>query len=458
MKDLIAAAKAKPGALTYASAGIAGSSHVLGAFFNIAAGIDTVHVPYKGGGPGMLDLRAGRVSYMITSMVSSLNFARDGRARLLAVTGTKRSHLFPDVPTLGESGFPGFESVLWHGLLAPAKVPRQVVTRINREIVKVLAMPDVQKPLQFEGGVVSPSTPEEFAAFLRADRPMDEDGQADRHYTGLALAFMDSPYRRRGELRDRRTAQAYPSRPIRIVTSQPGGGGDFISRVVGQAISPALAQPVIIDNRGGGVLPAIYVSTATADGYTLVGSSGVLWTGPFMQKVAYDPVRDFAPISLAVSAPNVLVVHPALRAHSVKDLIALAKAKPGQLNYASAGAGGSAHLSGALFKSMARIDIVLIPYKGAGPALNALFSGEVQMIFATTTAATAHLQSGRLRALAVTTAKPSALVPACQQWQPRGSPATNRRRSRVFLPRRERLMRSFDGFIGRSCAFWTPKK
>ena len=169
VKDLIAAAKVKPGALTYATAGIAGSSHVLGAFFNIAAGIDTLHVPYKGGGPGMLELRAGRVSYMITSMVSSLTFARDGRARLLAVTGPKRSHLFPDVPTLGESGFPGFETVLWHGLMAPAKVPRHVVVRINREIVKVLAMPDVQKLLQHEGGAVSPSTPEEFEAFLRAE-------------------------------------------------------------------------------------------------------------------------------------------------------------------------------------------------------------------------------------------------------------------------------------------------
>lgn len=169
MQDLVAAAKAKPGALTYATAGVAASSHVTGAFFNLAAGIDTVHVPYKGGGPGMLDLRAGRVSYMITSMVSSLNFARDGRARLIAITGTKRSHLFPDVPTMGEAGFPGFESTIWHGVLAPAKVPRQVVTRVNREIVKVIAMPEVQKLLQFEGGTASPSTPEEFQAFLREE-------------------------------------------------------------------------------------------------------------------------------------------------------------------------------------------------------------------------------------------------------------------------------------------------
>jgi tripartite-type tricarboxylate transporter receptor subunit TctC len=155
--------------LTYASAGVASSSHVLGAFFNMAAGIDTTHVPYKGGAPGMLDLRAGRVSYMVTSLVSALNFVRDGRARVLASTGAKRSHLLPDVPTVAESGFPGFETTLWHGVLAPAKVPREVVLRLNREVVKVLAMPGVQKLLQAEGGVVSPSTPEEFEAFLRAE-------------------------------------------------------------------------------------------------------------------------------------------------------------------------------------------------------------------------------------------------------------------------------------------------
>lgn len=169
LKDLVAAAKAKPGSLTYASAGVASSSHVLGAFFNMAAGIDTIHVPYKGGGPGMLDLRAGRVPYMVTSMVSALNFVRDGRARLLASTGATRSHLFPDVPTVAESGYPGFETTLWHGVLAPAKVPREVVLRLNREVVKVLAMPEVQKLLQAEGGVVSPSTPEEFEAFLSAE-------------------------------------------------------------------------------------------------------------------------------------------------------------------------------------------------------------------------------------------------------------------------------------------------
>ena len=169
LKDLVAAAKAKPGALTYASAGVGGSSHVTGAFLNMAAGMDTLHVPYKGGAPGMLDLRAGRVSYMVTSMVSSMPFVRDGRARLLATTGAQRSHLFPNVPTVAEAGYPGFDSTLWHGVLAPAKVPREIVVRLNQEIVKVLAMPDVQKLLMAEGGTASPSTPEEFAAFLRTE-------------------------------------------------------------------------------------------------------------------------------------------------------------------------------------------------------------------------------------------------------------------------------------------------
>lgn len=169
LADLITAAKANPGKLSYASAGTAGSSHVMGTFFNMNTGINTLHVPYKGGLPGMLDLHAGRVNYMITSMVSSLNFARDGRARLLAVSGDKRSHLFPDIPTVTEAGYAGFEATLWHGVLAPAKVRKDVVARLNREVVKVLAMPEVQKQLQFEGGSVSASTPQEFEAFLRAD-------------------------------------------------------------------------------------------------------------------------------------------------------------------------------------------------------------------------------------------------------------------------------------------------
>ncbi len=217
-------------------------------------------------------------------------------------------------------------------------------------------------------------------------------------------------------------AQTYPIRPVRIVTAEPGGGGDFISRTVGQGISAALQQPVIIENRGGGMLPAIHVSKATADGYTLLCSSGVMWIGPLLQKMSYDAVRDFSPVTLAVSAPNILVINPTLPVNSVQELITYAKAKPGQLNYGSAGTGGSAHLAAELFKSMAGVSITMIPYKGAGPALIAMLGNEIQTMFATATAATVHIQSGKIKALAVTTAQPSVLVPGVPTMAASGLP------------------------------------
>jgi tripartite-type tricarboxylate transporter receptor subunit TctC len=130
-----------------------------------------VHVPYKGGGPAMLDLRAGRVSYMVTSLVSAIGSIKDGRVRALASTGAKRSHLLPDTPTVAEAGLPGFESVLWHGVLGPANLPRNIVTKLNREIAKALSIPETQRMLGAEGGVVSASTPEEFQAFIRSEVP-----------------------------------------------------------------------------------------------------------------------------------------------------------------------------------------------------------------------------------------------------------------------------------------------
>ena len=171
LQDLIRTAKTKPDALTYATAGIAGSGHATGMLFNGRAAISTVHVPYKGGGPAMLDLRAGRVSYMVTSLVSAIGSIKDGRVRALASTGAKRSHLLPDTPTVAEAGLPGFESVLWHGVLGPANLPRDIVAKLNREIAKALSIPETQRMLGAEGGVVSASTPEEFQAFIRSEVP-----------------------------------------------------------------------------------------------------------------------------------------------------------------------------------------------------------------------------------------------------------------------------------------------
>ena len=169
VKDLIAAAKKNPGALTYGSAGLGTTGHILGVYFNQAAGIDVTHVPYKGAAPAMFDLRGGRITYLATSMPAVVQFAREGRIRVIATSGLQRARLMPDVPTVAESGFPNFETIIWHGMLAPAKTPREVITRLHREIMAVLAMPDIQKLLLAEGGELSPSTPAEFAAFLRSE-------------------------------------------------------------------------------------------------------------------------------------------------------------------------------------------------------------------------------------------------------------------------------------------------
>ena len=209
-------------------------------------------------------------------------------------------------------------------------------------------------------------------------------------------------------------AQNYPSKPIRILTSEPGGGTDFVVRLIAQGLTESLGQQAIVENRGGGsgVIAGEMLAKAPPDGYTLLSYGSTIWLTPFLRSsVPYDPVKDFSPISLTDRSPNVLVVHPSVAADSVKGLIALAKARPGELNYARAAAGGPPHLSAELFKAMTGVNIVPIPYKGGGPAVIGLLGGQVQLMFATAASAAAHVKSGRLKALAVTSAEPSALFP-----------------------------------------------
>ncbi len=204
--------------------------------------------------------------------------------------------------------------------------------------------------------------------------------------------------------------QNYPNKHIRILTGPTGGTLDFGARVLAQGISGPLGQQVIVDNRGiSGIENA---AKAPPDGYTLVYYTSPFWLAPFLRlNPTWDPVKDFAPISLTDRAPNFLVVHPSLPVKSVKELIALANARPGALNYAGASIGSSAHLSAELFKAMAGVNIVSIPYKGGGPSLNALIAGEVQLMFSPSGSSVPHVKSGRLRALAVSGAEPSATFP-----------------------------------------------
>ena len=208
---------------------------------------------------------------------------------------------------------------------------------------------------------------------------------------------------------------AYPSKPIRfIVTFAAGGGTDIFARAIAQKFTETWGQPVIVDNRAGGNgnIGTDIVAKAPADGYTiLLTTNATIVINPNLTRLPYDPVRDFAPVSQVATLPFVLVAHPSLPARSVSELIALAKAKPGQLNYGSSGGGGGAHLSGEMMKTMAGINMTHVPYKGAAPALVALLSGEFQFMFVSILTVTPLIESGKVRALGVTSSKRSPSLP-----------------------------------------------
>ena len=200
-----------------------------------------------------------------------------------------------------------------------------------------------------------------------------------------------------------------------MVAFTPGGPSDVLSRIVGRRLQDILHQPFVVENRpgSGGNIAAEEVARAAPDGYTLLmGNNSILATNAALyRKLSYNPATDFIPISLIGTQANILVVNPNVPAHSLAELIALAKAKPGQLNFASSGFGAAAHLAGELFKTEAKIDIVHVPYKGAAPALQDVMAGHVQMMFATAASVIGLIKSGRVRALAVTTPKRTALLP-----------------------------------------------
>lgn len=209
-------------------------------------------------------------------------------------------------------------------------------------------------------------------------------------------------------------AQSYPSKPVRwIVPFQPGGTTDIIARLVGQKLSELWGQPVVIENRPGAsaLIGTQAGAKAAADGYTLTFAyNGNMTMNPnLIRKLPYDPVKDFSHVSMIVGSPFVLVVHPQVPAQSLQELIALAKASPGELNFAVGG--GAGQLSGELFKAMAGVDMLNIAYKGNAPSLNAVLSGEASVMFETATAALPHVKTGKLRALGVTTANRSPLLP-----------------------------------------------
>jgi tripartite-type tricarboxylate transporter receptor subunit TctC len=202
----------------------------------------------------------------------------------------------------------------------------------------------------------------------------------------------------------------YPSRVIRIVTAAPGSNHDWGARLTAHELNARINQRVIVENRGS--ISIEYVAKeAPADGYTVLFYGAVVWLQPLLSKVNWDPLADFAPVTLGVTSPNVLAVHPALPVKTTKDLIALARSRPGQLNYGAGGAGSTPHIAAELFKHLAKVNIVRVNYKGSGPAQIGLLVGEVQVMFAGLGPIMPHVKSGKVKALGVTSAKRTRLIP-----------------------------------------------
>lgn len=214
--------------------------------------------------------------------------------------------------------------------------------------------------------------------------------------------------------------EVYPSKPVRIVSPAAGGGSDFVARLIAPRLSEALGQPVIVDNRGS--IAAEIAAKAPPDGYTLHVNGSPLWLLPLLRAASWDPLRDFVPITMAVTSPSILAVHPSLPVRTTRELIALAKTKPGQLNYAAGTIGAAPHLAGELFKSLAGVNIVRVPYKGSGPALIGLMTGEAQIMFPAAASGMGYIKQGKIKALAVGSAEPSPLVPGVPTLAASGVP------------------------------------
>lgn len=208
------------------------------------------------------------------------------------------------------------------------------------------------------------------------------------------------------------SAQNFPTRSVRIITGGAGGGNDIAARLIAEGLTMSFGQQVIVDNRPSGFVPGETVAKAKPDGYTIVLSGRSHWMAPLtVDKPPYDPLKDFAPITLPVTTPNVLAVHPSLPVKSAKELIALAKARPGELNYGASGQGSGPHLAGALFNAMAGVNIVRINYRAMGAVYIDLMAGQVHIAFGSAPGVMPLVKAGRLRGLAVTSARPSALAP-----------------------------------------------
>ncbi len=368
--------------------------------FKLASGIKAKQVGFKGAADAQLEVVAGRVHFAIVGLASSLPFIKDGRLIALAMGTPQRSSLLPDVPTIAET-LPGYARDGSHSMVAPTGTPRPILTKISQDVKRVLEMPDVKQRLENIDFVAAPTTPEEHDRIIRADL---------RTFTGVVQvaglapqrdAVVDASLRDRGRqtrLNEEESmfriacaslfaalialpapsaaaaAEGYPQKPIRlIIPFAPGGGTDLLARIMQEKLDRLLGVSVIVDNRAGGAGTIGFTLTARAapDGYTFMVTSASYTFAPGLYKdLPFDPIKDFRPLSMLTTQPLILGVHPSMPVKSVKDLLALARQRPGKILYGGAGVGSNLHMTTELFKYMAKIDLTQVQYKGGGPALD----------------------------------------------------------------------------------------
>ena len=339
VQELVAYAKANPGKVNFSSGGIGVLPHLIGEMFKARAGIDIVHVPYKGGGPSINDVVAGNVQMTFEGTSVLLPLIQAGRLRALAVTTPKRIPQLPDVPTMVESGFPNFVSTSWTGLLAPAHTPQPIIEKLNAAINDGLKTPELKTALERLSNAPLGGTP---ADFTDGDQGRSRQMVADRQDARARQAMIRRmrfarPARRCCcfAARCRCAAQNYPDRPVKIIVPTVAAGTvDLVTRVMANDLGTALGKQFFIENRSGAgnTLGSRDVAHSDPDGYTLLMSSasGQVISPLIYKDPGYDPLKSFAPIAPYAEGSVILVVNPALPFQSVADLVAYAKANPGQ--------------------------------------------------------------------------------------------------------------------------------
>jgi tripartite-type tricarboxylate transporter receptor subunit TctC len=373
VRDVINAAKAQPGKINFGSGGNGSGSHLTGEFFQLRTGIKLTHIPYKGVGLALSDVIAGQIQTTFTSEPPAMGLIKSARIKALAVASEKRISSLPDVPTFGEQGVKDVVVVNWYGIASIGGTPKSVLDKLHAALLRVIAMPDVKERLR-----PVPRTCADVAAGIspahrRRAPALGGSDEERRHQTRMRLA--NKQWLAIAMLLLARLGQPllpeYPSKPIRlIVPYAPGGVADLLSRILAQRLGTLYSQQIIVENRPGsaGHIGAELTLKAPADGYTIMFATTTHNAAYAMySKLAYDPAKDLQPVILVAEIQGVLVVHPSLPTRTVKEFVALAKARPGELNYGSAGAGSATHIAAELFKALAKVNLTHIPHKGSGP-------------------------------------------------------------------------------------------